>query len=419
MLAIPEDIDLKYSALLKQRQEPESSWRNFKKWLRFYLDFCHKYKHEPNSKQSQHAFNNKLIEKQQSHELRSEAWQAVNLYFHLLHDQAQPLQIVPQPVKADSWDEVYEKLKNAVAVRHYSPRTLTSYRGWVRKLQAFVQNRSPEEIGMPDVEAFLTGLATRQHVSASTQNQAFNALLFLFRHVLHQEFQPEGVVRAKYKRRIPVVLSREEVDAVLGKLRHPYNLIASLLYGCGLRLSEGIKLRVQDIDFDARRIIVHDGKGGKDRGLPLPESLVEPLREQLERVKRLHTLDLEAGYAGVILPGALSSKYRGAAKDYCWQWLFPAKTLTLIPEAGENRRYHIHDSHVQKAIKSAVRRAQIPKRATAHTLRHSFASHLLAANYDIRTIQELLGHANLKTTMIYTHTVQSQTMKEAKSPLDF
>jgi integron integrase len=319
-----------------------------------------------------------------------------------------------------SWVGVYRKLDGAVKVRHYSPKTLRAYMSWARKLQAFTRSKDPAELSVEDAKAFLTYLAVERKVSASSQNQAFNALLFLFRHVLEQELgQVEGVVRAKRRPYIPVVLSRAEVDEVLRRLSPPYDLVGKLLYGCGLRLFECLKLRVQDLNLDMEVLTVHDGKGQKDRTVPLPKVLIPELKQQLLHVRQVHREDLASGYAGTFLPHALSDKYRHASQDLTWQWLFPAKTLTWVPDQRELRRYHLHESHVQKAIKHAVREAQIPKRASAHTLRHSFASHLLQANYDIRTIQELLGHSDVKTTMIYTHTVQSVTVKEAKSPLDF
>ncbi|WP_052808431.1 integron integrase [Methyloterricola oryzae] len=259
-----------------------------------------------------------------------------------------------------------------------------------------------------------------QRVAASSQNQAFNALLFLFKHVLEKDFgKVEGGVRAKRTKYIPVVLSRAEVDRVIHFLDYPYDLVAKLLYGCGLRLFECLKLRVQDLNFEMRVLTVHDGKGRKDRTVPMPLALVPALKAQLETVMRVHREDLAAGYAGTFLPSALGGKYKRADRELVWQWLFSAKTLTKLPSTGEYRRYHLHETHVQAAIKQAVQRSQIPKRASAHSFRHSFASYLLQANYDIRTIQELLGHSDVKTTMIYTHTVQSVTLKEAKSPLDF
>jgi integron integrase len=317
------------------------------------------------------------------------------------------------------WPAVYKKLESAIKVRHYSPKTFTSYRSWTRKLQGFTQGRDPAALTTDDVKAFLSFLAVERRVAASSQNQAFNALLFLFRHVLEKDFgQVEGVVRAKRKPYIPVVLSRREVDQLLAALSYPYDLVARLLYGCGLRLFECLQLRVQDLNLEMMVVTIHDGKGKKDRTVPLAQALRTEIELQLEMVAHVHQEDLSRGYAGTFLPTALGSKYKNAAKELAWQWLFPAKTLTVVPGAGEHRRFHLHDAQVQRAIKDAVRQSGLRKRASAHTLRHSYASHLLQAHYDIRTIQELLGHSDVRTTMIYTHTLPSLTAKERKSPLD-
>ncbi len=319
-----------------------------------------------------------------------------------------------------SWVWVYDGLTSAIRVRHYSPKTLQAYQIWTRKFQTFTQSKDPRLVTMDDVKGFLSFLAVNKKIAASSQNQAFNALLFLFRHVLEKDFgKVEGVVRAKRKPYIPVVLSREEIDRIIARLDKPYALVVKLLYGCGLRLFECLQLRVQDLNFAMRVLTVHDGKGQKDRTVPLPEMLVLELQAQLERVSEVHEADLAAGYAGTFLPTALGEKYPRAARELVWQWLFPAMKLTMVPDTYEYRRYHLHETLVQRAIKEAVCRTRIPKRASAHTFRHSFASHLLQANYDIRTIQELLGHSDVRTTMIYTHTVRSITRKEAKSPLDF
>jgi integron integrase len=290
---------------------------------------------------------------------------------------------------------------------------------WARQFQNFTQSKDPALLSSSDVKAFLSFLAVTRKVSASTQNQAFNALLFCYRHVLNQEFgKIDGVVRAKRRPYIPVVLSREEIDAILQNLSPPYDLVVKLLYGCGLRLFECLNLRVQDVNFDAGVLTVHDSKGQKDRTVPLPETVLPELRAHLASLQDLHQRDLDRDYAGVFLVNALEKQYRHAAKAFVWQWFFPAKKLTYVQETGEYRLYHLHDTHVQKAIQQAVGKARIAKRASAHTFRHSFAGHLLQANYDIRTIQELLGHSDVRTTMVYTHTVKSVTLKEAKSPLD-
>jgi integron integrase len=318
------------------------------------------------------------------------------------------------------WRPFYSDLNAEIKLRHYSQKTLKSYRGWVRQLQSFIKSKDPRQLSTSDVKDFLTHLSVERKVAASTQNQAFNALLFFYRHILKNEFGDlKDVPRAKRKPYIPVVLSREEIDTIISRLPYPYALIVKLLYGCGLRLSEGMNLRVNCFNFDTLILTVHNGKGQKDRTVPIPETIVPELKTHLQSVIDLHQEDLKAGYAGAFLPSLLEKKYKNAAKELVWQWFFPAKTLTFVPETKEYRRYHRHDTHVQKAIRRAVVRAKIPKRASAHTFRHSFASHLLQANYDIRTIQELLGHSDVRTTMIYTHTIKSRTIKDAKSPLDF
>ena len=311
-------------------------------------------------------------------------------------------------------------MANEIQVRHYSPKTLKTYRGWVQKFQSFIKSKSPELISTGDVKEYLTFLAVKRKVAVSTQNQAFNALLFLFRHVLGKEFgKVDGIVRAKQKPYIPVVLSREEIDKILIYLSPPYDLVVKLLYGCGLRLSECLNLRVHCFNFDTSVLTVHDGKGKKDRTVPLPQTIAPDLRTHLESVRDLHQQDMNRDYGGVFLPNALEEKYKNAPKEIVWQWFFPAIQLTYVEKADEYRRYHLHETHVQKAVRQAARTACIAKRVSPHTFRHTFASHLLQANFDIRTIQELLGHSDVRTTMIYTHTVKSVTIKEAKSPLDF
>ncbi len=272
-----------------------------------------------------------------------------------------------------------------------------------------------------DIKNFLTHLAVEKNVAASTQNQAFNALLFFFRHVLKKEpGNLKDTLRAKRKPHIPVVLSRNEIDSILEQLVYPYQLIVKLLYGCGLRLFECLNLRVHWFNIDACILTIHDGKGNKDRTVPLPKTVIPEILGQFENIENLHAKDLSRDYDGVFLPAPLENKkkFKNYSKALIWQWFFPAIKLTTVPETNELKRYHLHERHVQRAIKEAVIKAKIPKSVTARTFRHSFASHLLAANYDIRTIQELMGHSDVKTTMIYTHTIQSQTIKERVSPLD-
>jgi integron integrase len=321
--------------------------------------------------------------------------------------------------QSPAWDQAIEILAAEIKVRHYSRKTLKTYADWGRKFQHYLTNKPPAELTSLDVKEYLTHLAVKQRVASSTQNQAFNALLFLFRHVLKKDFGDQrDVPRAKKSKYIPVVLSRPEIDAIISNLDYPFDLVVSLLYGCGLRLFECLSLRVHNFNFAEGILTVH-GKGGKDRTVPLPQKLIPKLKTQLEAVSALHDKDLTAGYTGVFLVDSLEKKYPAAAKDFIWQWFFPQKELTPIPGTKERRRYHLHESQVQEALKKATRIAKLTKRVKSHTFRHSFATHLLQANYDIRTIQTMLGHTDVRTTMIYTHCIPSMTAKEAKSPLDF
>jgi integron integrase len=490
VLAVPSPLKIQFEEYLRNKAIPIRLHGEYKKWLRYYLDFCLKYHFSPTRKESLPQFISKLQAKKQTDEQQEQAVNAITLYYQIVKSTILPRNVslsqpgapllkysdlkkgkdlsfhqdpfgpvqyqntkqtpsngpvpvtekpdpspnlvgsVPQkgfgePLPSDrgfgaSWKEEYGRLVDEIEVRHYSAKTLQTYRGWVRQFQAFTRSKPPEGLTAQDVKAFLTFLAVQRKVSATTQNQAFNSLLFFYRHVLSREFGLiDGVVRAKRKPYIPVVLSRKEIEAVLHQLEPPFDLVVKMLYGCGLRLFECLGLRVHCLNFDAGMVTVHDGKGQKDRTVPLPEKIMPELQRQIESLKDLHQKDLDREYAGVFLVNALEKKYKKAAREFIWQWFFPAKTLTVENKTGELRRYHLHETLVQKAIKQAVGKAKIPKRATAHTFRHSFASHLLQANYDIRTIQELLGHSDVRTTMIYTHTVKSTTIKAAKSPLDF
>lgn len=433
MIKVPQALQKKYNRLLMHSDFSQDQYRNCKKWLRYYLDFCKKYKHPYADEKSLLLFLEKLKEKRQTPAKQSEAKKAVELYYSGLEEAVKPAEKcvdsheVCENVKAfdidggtDPWQMAVDSLKNEIKVRHYSPKTLRAYSLWAEKFRYFTKDKLPASLTSEDVKSFLTFMAVKKKVSASSQNQAFNALSFFFRHVLKKEFgKMEGVVRAKRKPYIPVVLSRNEINFILQNLRYPYDLVVKLLYGCGLRLSECMKLRINNFNFDHHVLTVHDGKGKKDRTLPLPESIRSDLQNQINYVIALHDADLKDGYSGVFMPDRLEKKYKNAPKELTWQWFFPAKELTFVSDTNEYRRYHLHETHVQKAIKRAVRKSKILKRASAHTFRHSFASHLLQANYDIRTIQEMLGHSDIRTTMIYTHTVKSKTLKEARSPLDF
>ena len=476
MQPIPDNILNQFNAVLEQKAVPSSLRDDYRKWLLYYLDFRKKYP-PPNAKSEQvRLFIEKMRSKGKSGKSLHHAAHALSLFFSLqprkkqavvhaekvkavlssLHPvpvstgiqsmrqvskegeagpQAAP-DVIKMPVqrggrkydewwclektKFPEWDEVIDKLAGEIKTRHYSRRTLKAYADWSRKFQIYLKNKTPDALSSADVKAYLTYLAVNCKVSASTQNQAFNALLFLYRHIIKKDFgDHKDVPRAKRSSYIPVVLTRQEVDAVLHHLRPPYDLVVKLLYGCGLRLFECLKLRVQNFNFDEGVLTVMDGKGKKARTVPIPQSIMQELLAQFERVKEGHDADLKTGYAGVILEDQLDKKYRNAAKDFIWQWFFPQQHLTVMSETEELRRFHLSDKDVQEPLYKAVRKAKLTKRVTSHTFRHSFATHLLQANYDIRTIQEMLGHADVRTTMIYTHCVPSRTMKDRKSPLDF
>jgi integron integrase len=314
--------------------------------------------------------------------------------------------------------KLLDSMSDALRSRHYSQRTSLAYRTWVKRFCKFHHLRHPNEMREPEINAFLTDLATKEHVSASTQNQALSALLFLYRHVLNIEVGNIGeVIRARKPQRLPVVLTKEEVKKVLVNLDGDKWLIASLMYGTGLRLMECLRLRVQDIDFQAGYILVRAGKGDKDRETMLPRTLKEPLQKHLSIVKRMHEQDRAGGYGSVLLPEALAKKYPNASTSWGWQWVFPQENRWTNVKTSEQGRHHVDESIIQKAVKNAVEKAGITKHATCHTFRHSFATHLLQNGYDIRTIQELLGHKDLKTTMIYTHVVNRGGLG-VTSPID-
>ncbi|MGR3218844.1 MAG: integron integrase [Candidatus Anammoxibacter sp.] len=321
---------------------------------------------------------------------------------------------------AKGWNAALNELNGLIKMKHYSPKTLRAYTTRVKKFQGFTRNKDIKTLSPSDVKDFPEYLAVKRNVSASTQNPAFNSLLFFFRHIIRVDFGDQKCnLRAKRKPYIPVVLSREEVGLIIENLSYPYNLVVKLLYGCGLRLFECLNLRVNDFNYDAGILTVHDGKGKKDRTVLLPESIVPELKEHLECVKNLHKKDLARNYDGAFMFNLIEEKYKDCVKELIWQWFFPAKRMTTVPDTKQLKRYHLHESHVQVAIKHTVKKMEICKRVKSHTFRHSFATHLLQANYDIRTIQELLGHSDIRTTMIYTRCIKSTTVKEAKSPLDF
>jgi integron integrase len=311
-----------------------------------------------------------------------------------------------------------DRVRDKLRIKHYSIRTEEAYLDWIRRFIRYHGRRHPNGMGASEVEAFLTHLAVARRVSASTQNQAKCAILFLYRQVLEIELPwLENIVQARVPRRLPVVLTRAEVAALLGKLHGVHWLIAGLLYGSGMRVMECLRLRVKDVEFTKRQIIVRDGKGFKDRVTMLPSSLITPLQTHLMKVRALHKEDLRAGYGTVYLPYALERKYPNAAREWGWQYIFPSVKLSLDPRSGVRRRHHLDEKGIQRAIRQAARATGMVKPASPHTLRHSFATQLLESGYDIRTIQELLGHKDVSTTQIYTH-VLNRGGRGVLSPLD-
>jgi integron integrase len=308
-------------------------------------------------------------------------------------------------------------LQNELRVRHYALRTESAYLDWAKRFLVFHEQRHPREIGAQGVRDYLENLAVVRNVAASTQNQALNALVFFFRDVLNIELENIQATRAKRPARLPEVMSREEARQVIATLEGTHRLMASLLYGTGMRLIECVRLRIKDIDFERGQIMVRDGKGGKDRVTPLPTSLETQLKAHIEFVRALHQRDLAEGYGSVFLPHAYAEKNSGAATDWRWQYVFPANGLSVDPRSGTKRRHHVHENSLQKAVQGAVRRTGITRRISCHTFRHSFATHLIETGYDIRTVQELLGHSHVNTTMIYTH-VLNRGARAVISPLD-
>jgi integron integrase len=322
--------------------------------------------------------------------------------------------VIPNP-KLKLLDQIREVMR----LKHYSIRTERTYCQWVRRYVQFHQMKSREDMLPPEprMECFLSNLAVKGNVAVSTQNQAFNALLFVYREVLHVQVGNIDSVRARRPARVPTVLTPEEARQVIVAMSGTPQLVVKLIYGSGLRLLEALRLRVHDLDFEMRQVTVRDGKGAKDRFTMLPERVMPALRDQLEQARLTHQEDLRAGYGAVYLPGALERKYPNAAREWGWQYVFPARDLSTDPRAGIVRRHHIDEAGVQHAIKAAVARVGIAKHVSSHTFRHSFATALLQRGSDIRTIQELLGHNDVSTTMIYTHVLR-QGGAGTKSPLD-
>ncbi len=351
-----------------------------------------------------------------------EEWQvnqadtALRLYDYFLSKNISPTGEIS--IHKEAWEQLEDKMRNALRLRHRSLSTEKTYLIWLRSFKAFVGEKQPDQLMGRDLQDFLSHLAVEKKVSSSTQNQALNAIVFFYRHVLDRNIDQElSAVRAKQRRHLPVVLTMKEVQNIFDQMSGTSKLMAMLIYGGGLRLQECLQLRVKDVDFEQSILVVRSGKGDKDRRTILPESLKNDLIYHLGEIKSLYDQDRKNDIAGVWLPGALEKKYPNAGKEWGWFWLFPSKSLSIDPRGNIVRRHHVHPALLQKAFKVAVGKAGITKPASVHTLRHSFATHLLERGYDIRTIQELLGHRNLQTTMIYTH-VASKNILGVISPLD-
>jgi len=354
---------------------------------------------------------------------RHEDWQvkqadtALRLYDYFLSGVISPMTGKPSS-NQEIWRLLEERMRDALRLRHRSLSTEKTYLIWLRGFGGFVGQKQPEELSGRDLQDYLSHLAVERRVSSSTQNQALNAIVFLFRHVLDKTIDQElSAVRAKQRRHLPVVLTIKEIESIFDQLSGTLKLMAMVIYGGGLRLQECLQVRIKDIDIEQNMIIVRSGKGDKDRRTVLPEILKDDLIRHLSEIRSIYDQDRKDKIEGVWLPGALEKKYPNAGKEWGWFWLFPSRSLSIDPRSNIIRRHHLHPGLLQKAFKAAVGKAGITKQASVHTLRHSFATHLLESGYDIRTIQELLGHQRLQTTMIYTH-VASKNVLGVRSPLD-
>ncbi len=319
----------------------------------------------------------------------------------------------------EAWEQLEKKYIDIIRLKHLSYRTEKTYLKWINDFKKFLKEKNPLKLEPNDIQEYLTYLAIERKVSASTQNQALNALVFLFRNILQKDIKGViSAVKAKERKRLPVVFTKEEIEKIFNKMDKEYNLMAKLIYGCGLRLSECITLRVKDINFGKNILIIRAGKGDKDRVTVLPEKIIPELKEHIENIRQIYQKDRKINLAGVELPNALKKKYKNAGKEWGWFWVFPSKSLSISPRENIIRRHHIYPSTLQRVFKKALIEAGITKNGSVHSLRHSFATHLLEQGYDIRTVQELLGHKNVQTTMIYTH-IAKKNILGVRSPLDF
>jgi len=402
--------------LLAKRIVPENNIPYYIAWVSQFYAFCDNPPGDDISSAEVERFLKHLTKFREEWQIK-QAKEAIELYGFTRRQASGPLG--NRTMESDSqWKSVAQETVRMLRLKHRSLNTEKTYMGWLRDFYRFSNSTPPHALDESHLRDYLTHLAVDRKVAAATQTQAFNALLFVFRHVLDKEIRNlHQVIRVQRKRKLPVVLTKQEVFQLFEHLEGINLLMAQLIYGCGLRISECVRLRVKDVDFEQNVLTIRSGKGDKDRQTVLPESLKDDLREHLHEVRALYEKDREDHIAGVYLPNALDRKYPNAGKEWIWQWMFPSKSLSVDPRARKVRRHHVHHNTLQKKIKQAALKAGISKKVTVHALRHSFATHLLEKGYDIRTIQNLIGHASVQTTMIYTH-VAGKNRLGVRSPLD-
>jgi len=385
-------------------------------WATRFFEFCNKNPEDSVTQEEIERFLKNISRNREDWQVK-QASDAIQIYQY--YKERKKTEKIKESLELNAqWKLIAESMHKILRLMHRSYRTEHSYIGWVRQFYRFMKGQSPYSLESKDVKDFMTHLAVERNVAISTQNQAFNAILFLFRHVLYKEIDNiSEAVRAKGNRRLPVVLTKLEIEKLFNQMSGRNLLMAKVIYGCGLRLHECLQLRIKDIDFERNAVTIRSGKGDKDRETVLPESIKKDLREQINKARKIYERDRKNNMPGVQIPNALERKYPNAGKEWAWFWIFPSGTFSIDPLSKIGRRHHLYSDVLQRHIRHAGISAEIPKRITVHTLRHSFATHLLEKGYDIRTIQELLGHSDLNTTMIYTH-IMSKNKLGITSPLD-
>ncbi len=403
--------------IINKKTVHDKSVPYFLRWIEYCYNFCDAPFEEQISEKQRLEFLTHFARNHEDWQVQ-QAEEALKLYKYFLTG-GNSEDISGKAAESPEWQKLEEETRKVLRRKHLAINTEKAYVAWLRSFTGFVGSKTPDQISTDDMQQFLSYLAVERKVSTATQNQALNALVFVYRNVMKKELEEHELdaVKAAYKRRLPVVLARDEIQKIFGNMSGNNRTMAMLIYGCGLRLSECLSLRIKDVDIERGMIIVRAGKGDKDRRTVLPESLKLKIAEQIKHARAFYDQDRTKEIAGVFLPGALERKYPNAGKEWPWFWLFPARSLSVDPRTTLVRRHHIHPGSLQKAFKTAVDAAGVNRQASVHTLRHSFATHLLENGYDIRTIQELLGHSNLQTTMIYTH-VACKNILGVKSPLD-